>query len=93
MVVAKNGNTTFNVNFDYNLWKVQNTPANIISNQIINNQNPQFDSIDISKRYFDFRLKSSSPALNKGVNTSLITDLDGNPRAVGLPDLGCFEKQ
>jgi hypothetical protein len=24
VVVAKSGNTTFNVNFDYNLWKVQN---------------------------------------------------------------------
>lgn len=93
VVVAKNGNTTFNVNFDHNLWKVQNTPANIISNQIINNQNPAFDSIDHSKRYYDFRLKSSSPAINKGINTSITTDLDGNPRAVGLPDLGCFERQ
>ena len=31
VVVAKSGNTTFNVNFDYNLWKVKNTPANITS--------------------------------------------------------------
>jgi hypothetical protein len=93
VIVAKNGNTTFNVNFDHNLWKVQNTPANIISNQIINDQNPGFDSIDVSKRYFDFRLKSSSPAINKGVNTSITTDLDGKLRALGLPDLGCFERQ
>ena len=36
VVVAKSGSTTFNVNFDYNLWKVQNTPANITSAGIIN---------------------------------------------------------
>jgi hypothetical protein len=27
VVVAKSGNITFNVNFDYNLWKVQTTPS------------------------------------------------------------------
>jgi hypothetical protein len=93
VVISKTGNTTFNVNFDYNLWKVQTTPANITSNQIINNQAPQFDSINTNRNYYDFRLKASSPAVNKGVNTSLTTDLDGKPRPLGLPDLGCFEKQ
>lgn len=93
VVVIKNGNTTFNVNFDYNLWKVQSPPANITSNQIINNQPPLFDSINTTRNYYNFRLKTGSPAINKGINTGLTTDLDGKPRAVGLPDLGCFEKQ
>lgn len=93
VVVAKSGATTFNVNFDYNLWKVQTTPANITSNQLINNQSPQFDSVNTSRNYYDFRLKASSPALNKGINAGIATDLDGKPRPVGLPDLGCFEKQ
>lgn len=93
VVVAKSGATTFNVNFDYNLWKVQTTPANITSNQLINNQSPQFDSVNTSRNYYDFRLKASSPALNKGINAGIATDLDGKPRTVGLPDLGCFEKQ
>ena len=93
VVVAKNGNTTFTVNFDYNLWKVQNIPANITSTQIINNQSPAFDSINFYKKYYDFRLKSTSPAINKGNNALVTTDLDGKPRPVGLPDLGCFEKQ
>ena len=92
VVVLKSGNTTFNVNFDYNLWKVLTTPANIISNQVINNQAPQFDSINTSKNYYDFRLQTG-PAINKGVNAGVTTDLDGKPRPVGLPDLGCFEKQ
>jgi hypothetical protein len=91
VVVAKNGNTIFNVNFDYNLWKVQTTPANIISNQIINNQTPLFDSVNTNKNYYDFRLKASSPAINKGVNAGVAIDLDGKSRPVGLPDLGCFE--
>lgn len=93
VVVSKSGATTFNVNFDYNLWKVQTAPANITSNQIINNQVPQFDSLNAQKNYYDFRLKASSPAINKGTITGIPVDLDGKPRPVGLPDLGCFEKQ
>jgi hypothetical protein len=92
VVVSKSGATTFNVNFDYNLWKVQTPPANITSNQIINNQAPLFDSVNTFKNYYDFRLKSSSPAVNKGVNAGIAIDLDGKTRPVGLlPDLGCFE--
>lgn len=93
VVVIKNGTPTFNVSFDYNLWKVQTPPSNITSNQIINNQPPLFDSINTPKNYYDFRLNTASPALNKGVNSGVATDLDGKPRPVGLPDLGCFEKQ
>jgi hypothetical protein len=92
VAVSKNGNTVFNVNFDYNLWKVQNVPSNITSNQIINNADPLFDSINTYKNYYDFRLKTNSPAINKGTATGVPIDLDGNSRPVGLPDLGCFEK-
>jgi hypothetical protein len=91
VVVAKSGSTIFNVNFDDNLWKVQTAPANIVSSQIINNQPPLFDSIDISRNYYDFRLKPGSPAINKAVNAGVVIDLDGLSRPVGLPDLGCFE--
>lgn len=92
VVSLKDAGAAFNINFDYNLWKVTNTPANIISNQIINNQNPLFDSVDVQKQYYDFRLKANSPAVNKGVNAGVTIDLDGLSRPVGLPDLGCFEK-
>lgn len=91
--VIKNGNTVFNVIFDYTLWKVQANPANTTLNQVINNQPPLFDSISTSTNFYNFRLKAGSAAINKGVNTSILSDLDGNPRAVGTPDLGCFEKQ
>lgn len=93
VLVAKSGTTTFNVNFDYGLWKMQATPANITSTQMINNQHPQFDSVNTSRNYYDFRLKATSPAINKGINAGVSTDLDGKLRPVGLPDLGSFEKQ
>ncbi len=93
VVVQRNGSTAFNVNFDQALWKVQTTPANISSSGIINNEPPIFDSISTSSRYYNFRLQSGSPAINKGTATSVNTDLDGNPRPVGLSDLGCFERQ
>lgn len=93
VLVQKAGTGTFNVNFDYNLWKVQTPPANSTITQAINGQTPQFDSVNTADNYYDFRLKAGSPAQNKGVNAGIITDLDGKPRPVGLPDLGCFEKQ
>ena len=93
VLVQKSGSGSFNVNFDYNLWKVETPPANSTITQAINNQTPLFDSINTSDNYYDFRLKTGSPALNKGVNAGILTDLDGKPRPVGLPDLGSFEKQ
>lgn len=93
VMVTKSGGGIFNVNFDYNLWKVKTAPSNIIATQIINDQNPAFDSINVSRKYYDFRLKNTSPALNKGTNAGITIDLDGKPRPVGLPDLGCFERQ
>lgn len=81
------------VNFDYNLWRTKTLPQNIISQNIINNIQPQFDSIDISENYYDFRLKTGSPAIDVGKSSAVTTDLTGNPRPKGQPDLGCFEKQ
>ena len=95
VVAFKNPAAAFTVTFDQVLWKVPSTPANVtVVPPIAINQAPQFDSIDASKQYYNFRLRSTSPAINKGVNTGLIIDLDGNPRPIGpQPDLGCFEKQ
>jgi hypothetical protein len=81
------------VNFDYSLWRVKTPPQNIISQNIISNNPPLFDSANISKNYYDFRLQLASPAINTGTNTSANIDLDGKPRPSGQPDLGCFEKQ
>jgi hypothetical protein len=92
-VVLKQGNTPFNVVFDQVLWRVKTNPANSTINGAINNQNPQFDSVNTAQKVFSFRLKQGSPAINKGVNAGATVDLDGNSRPVGLPDLGAYEKQ
>jgi hypothetical protein len=92
-VVLKNGATVFNVQFDRVLWKVEQIPANAAITNAINNQSPEFDSINVSRHFYSFRLKEASPAINKGVNTATALDLDGAARPVGLPDLGCYEKQ
>jgi hypothetical protein len=52
-----------------------------------------FDSVNNSKKYYDFHLQENSPAKDKGTVTVLTIDLDGKPRPVGGPDLGCYEKQ
>jgi hypothetical protein len=91
--VTRTGATPFAVSFDHNLWKVETVPPNITTNQMINGQAPAFDSINGSSRYFDFRLKAESPAINKGMATSVTIDLDGKTRSATTPDLGCFERQ
>lgn len=95
VVTAKNNSAGFAVNFDSVLWKVTTTPANVTATGVINNQSPRFDSIDVSGKYYDFRIATKqSPAVNAGASTSIALDLDGKPRTVGTkPDLGCFEKQ
>ncbi|HTM91660.1 MAG TPA: choice-of-anchor Q domain-containing protein, partial [Flavisolibacter sp.] len=93
VVLPKKGNTSFNVTFDQVLWRVKTNPANSTINGAINNQNPQFDSINTAQKIYSFRLKEGSPAINKGVNAGVTIDLDGNPRPVSLPDLGAYEKQ
>jgi hypothetical protein len=92
VVVAKSG--TDAVNFDHNLWRVKTAPSNITSSGIINNTAPQFDSINTSKNYYNFRLRNGSPAIDAGTSSGIAFDLDNKSRPQGAnSDLGCFEKQ
>ena len=94
VVVNKQGSNTFNVLFEKNLYRAQSDPANSILTGNIKNQYPSFDSIDVIKRIYDFRIsKIMGPGINKGVATSFTKDLDDGNRNAGLPDLGCYEKQ
>jgi len=93
VVVGKQGTTPFSVNFSNSLWKVKNNPANTSATAMITNIDPLFDSIDVQKGIYNFRLKPASPAINKGLTTPFPFDLDGNPRSVGVPDMGAYEKQ
>ena len=90
--VQVNSGAGDNVVFDHVLWRVKTAPSNITVSNIID-QAPLFDSINVSKRYYNFRLQPGSAAIDAGAASTLSIDLDGFPRPVGLPDLGCFERQ
>jgi hypothetical protein len=92
IVVDKKGSSPFSLTFENILYKNKNdlqpAPANSIKNQP-----PGFDSTDAGKRYFNFRLKAGSPAIDKAAKPATVTiDLDGNPRGANA-DIGCYEKQ
>jgi hypothetical protein len=75
---------------------VQTQPSSVTGVTVtgaINNIYPAFDSVNNASRFYNFRLKAGSPALNKGSFSAVTIDLDGMPRPVGLPDLGAYEKQ
>jgi hypothetical protein len=93
VVVSKQGSGNFAVNFANCLWKVKTAPVNTNAVNIISNQAPVFDSINTAKNYYNFRLRETSPAINKGVATTVTVDLDGKTRPAGLPDMGAYEKQ
>ena len=94
IVINKEGATIFTVNISNSLYRSAADPANATLTNVIRNQDPLFDSIDVSNRYYDFRhTKSPAPGLETGIATPINKDLDNNNRPVGLPDLGCYEKQ
>lgn len=96
VVVGKQGSASLNVDFQNCLWKVKKDPTStqgVKSSNIIANQDPAFDSINVQKNFYNFRLKDISPAINKGILSGILIDLDGNPRPIGMPDMGCYEKQ
>jgi hypothetical protein len=93
VAIIRNGTSAFQVNFSHVLWKMRSTTLPATTDQIINNQPPLFESIEPGNNRYNFRLRTGSPALNAGTASSVLLDLDGKPRPVGQPDLGCFEKQ
>ncbi|MBC7904531.1 MAG: hypothetical protein H7Y27_13990 [Gemmatimonadaceae bacterium] len=94
VVVSREGTgNIFNVVFENSLWKVKTAPPGVIANKMLSNTDPLFDSIDVQKRIFVFRLKDGSPAINQGLVTGLAVDLDGMSRPVGLPDIGAYERR
>ena len=48
---------------------------------------PLFTDVD------DFTLQSGSPCVNAGTNAGATDDLAGNPRPVGVTDIGAYERQ
>lgn len=92
VVTSKRG-SSFNLSFTDVLWRVEVPPANATIVNAINTGDPGFIGYPPTDGPFNFRLAIGSAAINAGSVTPIIIDLDGNPRPVGLPDLGAYEKQ
>jgi hypothetical protein len=90
IVVEKEGAEAVDVHLDHVLFRTKADPANTRLTNVIRNENPAFDSTDVAARFFNFRLKKESPAINKGKPNVLPLDLDDKLRDA-QPDLGCYE--
>ena len=93
IIVRKAGSGAISVTFDHVLYKAKNSIAEARFISSVINEDPQFDSIDVSNNFFDFHItkSTSSPAINAGTKTSFLYDLDGKLRDAS-PDIGCYEK-
>ena len=91
----KTGTNSFVVTIDRCLYRAAIDPANAVITQSIKNINPSFDSLEVTRQFYNFRITKNAmaPGINKGTSTTLLKDLDNNNRNVGIPDLGAYEKQ
>lgn len=95
VVPVKDDSKTFAVAINNSLYK---SKTSLTGNSLfaitssLPNQNPLFDSIDISNRKYNFRLRDNSPCFDKGATSATNIDLDGKSR-ISTPDIGCYEKQ
>jgi hypothetical protein len=86
----REGQRLFDVSFKNCLWKNEEQPSGVTSTDMIENQDPLFESIDTRSGIYNFRLREGSPAINSGFNSGVSTDLDGKNR-VNIPDIGAYE--
>ncbi len=91
VVSSNTGSNLFNIQFNHGLWRVQNIPAGVSSNNM-NITDPLFDSLNNVAPYYNFHLQTGSPAIGTGIYTGIPIDLDGNSRvSASGTDLGCYE--
>lgn len=95
VVAERAGSNLWQVSFYDGIWKMKTVPENLAAVNMQLNADPLFEyptgTADIST--LNFRLKTGSPAIDKGQLLPLFTDLDGRLRPNGLPDIGAYEKQ
>ena len=93
-IVALKKGGAFSLSFQNILYKNKTTNIDALVNTAgsIKNQLPEFERIDASRGVYDFHLKDTSPAINVGVSTGNLIDLDGKLRSTNL-DIGCYQKQ
>jgi hypothetical protein len=82
----KAANYNLTTSYENCLIKTNQTLPTFVS--CILNADPKF----VGKDSLDFRLKSTSPAINTGKSNGVLFDILGNPRT-GNPDIGAYEYQ
>ncbi len=92
-LIDKETSHSFVVQLDHSLLKQETYPPNVDSTALQLNADPVFAKVDAQERSFDFHLQLASPAVNSGRDNGITLDLEGNPRPVDLPDIGCYERQ
>lgn len=95
IVVEKKGSTAFNLSFENILYKSKN-PLAYADAASLRNLNPAFDTVNVSKLIYNFRLRDGSPCVDAAKPLAGVPfDLDGLTREVpaGKPDIGCYERQ
>lgn len=94
VLVDKVGSGIFNVNLENCLYKALNDPPNTTLSSVITNEDPSFDSVDVSNKYYDFRITKNplAPGIDNGTIVAFPFDLDDTERTVGIVDIGCYEK-
>lgn len=93
VVALKEGNLPYEVVVAAGIWKMSQPVQHILAEDMLTNENPQFELFEPATTTYNFRLKEGSPAIDKGRNLGVNIDLDGKNRPVGLPDFGAYEKQ
>ena len=91
--LTRQGTDLFSITFDHVLYKAKSNINNATFMSSIKNELPMFDSVNTSKNIYDFHFnnKPNSPAVNAGVATPFLYDLDNKLRD-GMPDIGCYER-
>lgn len=93
ITIDKQGSVPFTVTFDHVLYKAKNDISNATFIASVKNEDPMFDSINVSKNIYDFHFNNhpNAPAVNAGVVTPFLYDLDDKLRDA-TPDIGCYER-
>ena len=90
--VYKQGSNDFNVLLNHCIYKAGSQPENITFISSLRNEDPNFDLIDVFNRDYNFRI-TNGPGIDNGISAPFLRDLDNNPRSIGEPDIGAYEKQ
>lgn len=90
---GRKGNLSYSIEMDHVLYKAKDIPANIQWNASLQNLPPLFDNVNTQRDIYNFHFADhpDAPAVDAGIATSFLTDLDGKQRDA-MPDIGCYER-